>query len=105
MNPLTQIKNTQKATFSEISRGVADSASWHAKFRHSAYVFTGGLAYDLTEGIARKYRSASAGVAAEIALLFPYSFIKCELAHFVNAASCIVLILNVNLVWTLPPRA
>ena len=50
MNPLTQIKNTQKATFSEIANGVAESASWHAQFKHSAYVFSGGLPYDLTEG-------------------------------------------------------
>ena len=50
MNPLTQVKNTQKATRREIEAGISDSASWHAKFQHSAYVFTGGLDYDLTEG-------------------------------------------------------
>jgi len=50
MNPLTQIKNTQKASQQEIARGVGDSASWHARFKHSAYIFTGGLPYDLTEG-------------------------------------------------------
>ena len=50
MNPLTQIKNTQKASQQEIARGVGDSASWHARFKHSAYIFTGGLSYDLTEG-------------------------------------------------------
>jgi RNA-binding motif X-linked protein 2 len=50
MNPLTQIKNTRKATQQEISLGLGESASWHARFRHSAYIFTGGLDYDLTEG-------------------------------------------------------
>lgn len=50
MNPLTQIKNTQKVTKQEVAAGVSDSASWHAKFRHSAYVFAGGLDYGLTEG-------------------------------------------------------
>lgn len=50
MNPLTQIKNTQKATRLEIDRGFSESASWHAKFKHSAYVFAGGLDYELTEG-------------------------------------------------------
>ena len=50
MNPLTQIKNTQKATKLEIVSGISDSASWHAKFKHSAYIFAGGLAYTLTEG-------------------------------------------------------
>ena len=50
MNPLTQIKNTQKATQREIAAGFSESASWHAKFKHSAYVFAGGLTYTLTEG-------------------------------------------------------
>lgn len=50
MNPLTQIKNTQKITRAEHAAGVGDSASWHARFKHSAYVFAGGLPYELTEG-------------------------------------------------------
>eukprot|EP00200_Dunaliella_tertiolecta_P012081 CAMPEP_0202388870 /NCGR_PEP_ID=MMETSP1127-20130417/79900_1 /ASSEMBLY_ACC=CAM_ASM_000462 /TAXON_ID=3047 /ORGANISM="Dunaliella tertiolecta, Strain CCMP1320" /LENGTH=213 /DNA_ID=CAMNT_0048990437 /DNA_START=42 /DNA_END=680 /DNA_ORIENTATION=+ len=50
MNPLTQVKNTQKATKSEILLGLSESASWHARFKHSAYIFAGGLDYDLTEG-------------------------------------------------------
>ncbi len=50
MNPLTQIKNTQKATAAEIRLGLSDSASWHNRFKHSAYIFTGGLDYELTEG-------------------------------------------------------
>ncbi|CAD7704280.1 unnamed protein product, partial [Ostreobium quekettii] len=50
MNPLTQIKNTQKATRREWALGIGDSASWHARFAHSAYVFAGGLNYELTEG-------------------------------------------------------
>ena len=27
-----------------------DKASWHDRYKHSAYVFAGGLAYELTEG-------------------------------------------------------
>ena len=50
MNPLTQIKNTQKVNLSEVRQGLSDSASWHAKFANSAYVFAGGLSFDLTEG-------------------------------------------------------
>ena len=50
MNPLTQIKNTQKATQREIAAGFSESASWHYRFRHSAYIFAGGLPYGLTEG-------------------------------------------------------
>jgi RNA-binding motif X-linked protein 2 len=50
MNPLTQIKNTQKATMREIERGMGESASWHARFKHSAYIFAGGLPFTMTEG-------------------------------------------------------
>ncbi|KAL6762627.1 RNA binding protein [Haematococcus lacustris] len=50
MNPLTQIKNTRKATAAEVRLNLSDSASWHAKFKHSAYIFAGGLDFDLTEG-------------------------------------------------------
>ncbi|GBG67797.1 hypothetical protein CBR_g921 [Chara braunii] len=50
MNPLTQVKNTQKATQREVDAGIQDGASWHARYKESAYIFTGGLPYDLTEG-------------------------------------------------------
>lgn len=50
MNPLTQIKNTQKASKHEIDLGINDKSSWHARFSHSAYIFTGGLPFELTEG-------------------------------------------------------
>ncbi len=50
MNPLTQIKNTQKATQREVLSGVGDGASWHARFKHSAYVYAGGLNFSMTEG-------------------------------------------------------
>lgn len=50
MNPLTQIKNTQKITKAEIELGLTDKASWHDRFKHSAYVFSGGLPFELTEG-------------------------------------------------------
>ncbi|GAQ86111.1 hypothetical protein KFL_002710060 [Klebsormidium nitens] len=50
MNPLTQIKNTQKISAQEVAAGLSDNASWHAKYKDSAYVFAGGLGYELTEG-------------------------------------------------------
>lgn len=50
MNPLTQIRNTQKASKFEVAQGLSEGASWHARYKHSAYVFAGGLPYDLTEG-------------------------------------------------------
>ena len=50
MNPLTQLKYRQKISAQEVSRSVGESASWHAAYAKSAYIFTGGLSYDLTEG-------------------------------------------------------
>lgn len=50
MNPLTQVKNIQKITAREAAAGISEDASWHAKYKESAYVFVGGLPYDLTEG-------------------------------------------------------
>lgn len=50
MNPLTQVKNIQKITAREAAAGISEDASWHAKYKESAYVFIGGLPYDLTEG-------------------------------------------------------
>jgi len=45
-----QIKNTQKISREEIAAGYSDSQSWHARFKHSAYIYAGGLPYTLTDG-------------------------------------------------------
>lgn len=50
MNPLTIVKRTQKMNSTEAAMGISEDASWHAKYRDSAYVFVGGIPYDLTEG-------------------------------------------------------
>lgn len=50
MNPLTQVKNTQKITAREAALGISDAGSWHAKYKDSAYVYAGNFAFDLTEG-------------------------------------------------------
>ena len=50
MNPLTLVKRIQKLNSTEANLGISEDASWHAKYRDSAYVFVGGLPYDLTEG-------------------------------------------------------
>ena len=51
MNYLTNIKNTQRATKREIDLGISgDKGSWHDRFAHSAYIFVGGLPFELTEG-------------------------------------------------------
>lgn len=50
MNPLTLVKRIQKINSQEASLGISEQASWHAKYKDSAYVFVGGIPYDLTEG-------------------------------------------------------
>lgn len=50
MNPLTLVKRTQKINEEEAKLGISEQASWHAKYHDSAYVFVGGVPFDLTEG-------------------------------------------------------
>ncbi|XP_057956033.1 zinc finger CCCH domain-containing protein 25 [Malania oleifera] len=50
MNPLTLVKRIQKINSKEAALGVSEEASWHAKYKDSAYVFVGGIPFDLTEG-------------------------------------------------------
>lgn len=50
MNPLTLVKRTQKMNSTEAALGISEEASWHAKYKDSAYVFIGGIPYELTEG-------------------------------------------------------
>ncbi|GAU51932.1 hypothetical protein TSUD_245620 [Trifolium subterraneum] len=42
MNPLTLLKRIQNINSRE--------ASWHTKYKDSAYVFVGGIPFDLTKG-------------------------------------------------------
>ncbi|XP_022732286.1 zinc finger CCCH domain-containing protein 42-like [Durio zibethinus] len=50
MNPLTLVKRLQNITAKEADLGISEEASWHAKYKDSAYIFVGGLPFDLTEG-------------------------------------------------------
>ncbi|GMT05567.1 hypothetical protein PENTCL1PPCAC_27741 [Pristionchus entomophagus] len=52
MNPITNIKNQNKLNEREIAMGIAGdlSRSWHQVYKDSAWVYIGGLPYDLTEG-------------------------------------------------------
>ena len=45
----TQIRANQHATTGDAGRWDVDR-SWHAQYKHSAYVYAGGLPYDLSEG-------------------------------------------------------
>jgi len=51
MNPLTQTRNQMKLNDRELEMGVAGTKnSWHQEFKDSAWVFMGGMPYQLTEG-------------------------------------------------------
>ncbi|KAI5675011.1 hypothetical protein M9H77_05961 [Catharanthus roseus] len=50
MNPLTLVKRIQNINAKEAALGISDEASWHAKYKDSAYVYVGGISFDLTEG-------------------------------------------------------
>ncbi|KAL3518070.1 hypothetical protein ACH5RR_020659 [Cinchona calisaya] len=50
MNPLTLVKRIQNINAKEAALGISDEASWHAKYKDSAYVYAGGISFDLTEG-------------------------------------------------------
>lgn len=50
MNPLTLVKRIQNINKKEANLGISEEASWHAKYKDSAYVYVGGIPFDLTEG-------------------------------------------------------
>ncbi|KAL3250147.1 hypothetical protein MRX96_055743 [Rhipicephalus microplus] len=50
MNPLTNVKNITKLNETELKLGVTEKTSWHKKYKDSAWIFIGGLDYQLTEG-------------------------------------------------------
>ena len=49
MNPITNMKNLQKMNDREVEMGIAGTKqSWHWEYKDSAWIFIGGLPYDLT---------------------------------------------------------
>ncbi|CAL2263724.1 unnamed protein product [Prunus armeniaca] len=50
MNPLTLVKRIQNINSREAQLGISEEASWHAKYKDSAYVYVGGIPFELTEG-------------------------------------------------------
>ncbi|XP_055385166.1 RNA-binding motif protein, X-linked 2 [Condylostylus longicornis] len=48
MNPLTNMKNVLKLSENELKSN--SKTSWHDMYKDSAWIFVGGLPYDLTEG-------------------------------------------------------
>ena len=51
MNPLTQTLNQVKINEKELEMGLAGTKnSWHQEYKDSAWIFLGGLPYEMTEG-------------------------------------------------------
>nr|XP_020825455.1 RNA-binding motif protein, X-linked 2 isoform X4 [Phascolarctos cinereus] len=50
MNALTKVKLINELNEREVELGVAEKVSWHAEYKDSAWIFLGGLPYELTEG-------------------------------------------------------
>ncbi|CAH0729324.1 unnamed protein product, partial [Brenthis ino] len=48
MNPMTNVKNVLKLSERELAGN--SKSSWHDQYKDSAWIFVGGLPYDLTEG-------------------------------------------------------
>ena len=48
MNPMTNVKNVLKLSERELHSNM--KTSWHDQYKHSAWLFIGGLPFDLTEG-------------------------------------------------------
>ncbi|CAH8286920.1 unnamed protein product [Schistosoma turkestanicum] len=51
MNPITNAKNQNFMNEKELSLGHTGTvSSWHRQYKDSAWIYVGGLHYDLTEG-------------------------------------------------------
>uniref|UniRef100_A0A3Q3KJM0 RRM domain-containing protein n=1 Tax=Mastacembelus armatus TaxID=205130 RepID=A0A3Q3KJM0_9TELE len=49
-SPLTKVKLINELNEREADLGVNESVSWHSEYKDSAWIFVGGLPYELTEG-------------------------------------------------------
>uniref|UniRef100_A0A8C4U975 Uncharacterized protein n=4 Tax=Neoaves TaxID=3078114 RepID=A0A8C4U975_FALTI len=50
LSPLTKVKLINELNAREAELGVQEAVSWHAEYKDSAWIFVGGLHYELTEG-------------------------------------------------------
>jgi RNA-binding motif X-linked protein 2 len=44
------VKNIKKLSETELKYNISGKASWHYQYKDSAWIFIGGLPYDLSEG-------------------------------------------------------
>uniref|UniRef100_A0A674IUE6 RNA-binding motif protein, X-linked 2 n=1 Tax=Terrapene triunguis TaxID=2587831 RepID=A0A674IUE6_9SAUR len=49
-SPLTKVKLINELNQREAELGIQEKVSWHAEYSDSAWIFVGGLPYELTEG-------------------------------------------------------
>lgn len=47
---MNKIKHIERITNQELEKLTRPEASWHWEYRHSAYIFIGGLSYQMNEG-------------------------------------------------------
>ncbi|WFC95663.1 RNA-binding protein Cwf29 [Malassezia brasiliensis] len=47
---MNSIRDIQRRNEQELELGLVGSGSWHEQYKDSAYIYVGGLPYDLTEG-------------------------------------------------------
>jgi RNA-binding motif X-linked protein 2 len=47
---LRNVKNIKKLSETELKHNISGKASWHYQYKDSAWIFIGGLPYDLSEG-------------------------------------------------------
>ncbi|OAA32981.1 Nucleotide-binding, alpha-beta plait [Moelleriella libera RCEF 2490] len=47
---MNKIRAIQELNKKELEQGISPEASWHADYRDTAFIYFGGLPYDLTEG-------------------------------------------------------
>ncbi|KAL2918916.1 RNA-binding protein Cwf29 [Polyrhizophydium stewartii] len=47
---MNNIKQIERLNAIELERGLTDRGSWHSQFEDSAYIYVGGLPYQMTEG-------------------------------------------------------
>ncbi|KAI1301582.1 RNA-binding motif protein, X-linked 2 [Halotydeus destructor] len=50
MNPLTNVRNITKLNERELQLGIEQKNSWHNMYKDSAWIFIGGMNFELTEG-------------------------------------------------------
>jgi RNA recognition motif-containing protein len=66
------VREIERINERELTRNVGAAASWHAQYKDSAYVYVGGLPYELNEGdvicIFSQYTPPSPGAPRRLSL-------------------------------------